>query len=101
MEYTKDMKMPHTVQCEPMAMQVEAGRTYAWCTCGLSDKQPLCDSAHRQTWYEENGEEVKPWRSLKFTAEKDEEVWLCMCKHTGTPPFCDSTHRRIAVEMEQ
>lgn len=99
MEYTEGMKMPHVFKCEPTAVMVEAGRTYSWCTCGLSDKSPLCDASHRQTWYIENGEEIRPWKSMKFTAEKDEEVWLCNCKRTGTPPFCDGTHRKVAAGL--
>jgi CDGSH-type Zn-finger protein len=100
MEYTNNMKMPHPYKCEPTGVQVEAGKTYAWCTCGLSDKNPLCDAAHKQTWYEENGEEVKPWKSMKFTAEETGEVWLCNCKQTSTPPFCDGTHRKVAAELQ-
>jgi CDGSH-type Zn-finger protein len=100
MEYTKDMKMPHAFKCEPTAVEVEAGKSYSWCTCGLSEKSPFCDASHRQTWYEENGEEVKPWKSLKFTAEETGEVWLCNCKQTSTPPFCDGTHRKVAASLQ-
>ena len=100
MEYTQDMKLPRPFKCEPTTIEVEAGKTYSWCTCGLSDKNPLCDSSHRQTWYMENGEEVRPWRSLKFTAEESGEVTLCNCKRTSTPPFCDDTHFKVAEELE-
>ena len=27
----------------PLAMDVEAGKSYFWCACGKSKKQPLCD----------------------------------------------------------
>ena len=86
------MSEPKIFKTEPTAVKVEKGKTYSWCTCGLSEKNPLCDGAHKQTWYEKDGELIKPFVSLKFTAEEDGEVWLCNCKHTKTPPFCDGTH---------
>jgi CDGSH-type Zn-finger protein len=91
-------QLPKAAKCEPTAVQVEEGKTYAWCTCGLSDKQPLCDGAHKACWTEnESGEFEKHFVSLKFTAEKTEEVWLCNCKHTKTPPFCDGSHRQVTI----
>lgn len=80
---------------QPSAVQVEQGKTYAWCTCGLSAKNPLCDGSHKQLVYEENGETIMPYKSLKFTAEKTEEVWLCNCKQTKNPPFCDGSHKQL------
>jgi CDGSH-type Zn-finger protein len=100
MEYITGMKMPNVYKCEPTAVQVEEGKTYAWCTCGLSEKQPLCDGSHKACWTtDEQGEITKHFVSLKFTAEKNEEVWLCNCKHTTTPPFCDGTHKKVAAEL--
>jgi CDGSH-type Zn-finger protein len=96
-QHMKISNLPVAAKCEPTAVQVEAGKSYAWCTCGLSSKQPLCDGQHKQTWYEENGEEQKPWKSLRFTAEEDGEVWLCNCKQTKNPPFCDGSHRAVAA----
>lgn len=81
---------PH---CHPAEVKLEAGQTVAWCTCGLSEKQPFCDGKHKVCWYEENGEMVMSFKSLKYTAEKDETVWLCQCKHTKNPPFCDGSHK--------
>ena len=31
---------------EPAGLTLEAGKTYAWCACGLSQKQPFCDGSH-------------------------------------------------------
>ncbi len=36
---------------EPIAIDVLPGRKYWWCECGLSKKQPFCDSAHKGTDY--------------------------------------------------
>jgi CDGSH-type Zn-finger protein len=94
--------LPIAARCEPSAVMVEEGKTYAWCTCGLSEKQPFCDGAHKQCWTtDENGEPVKHFVSMKYVAEKTEEVWLCNCKHTKNPPFCDGSHKQLpAIKVE-
>jgi CDGSH iron-sulfur domain-containing protein 3 len=66
----------------PEAIELSEGKKYAWCACGLSDKQPFCDGTHKST-------DIKP---LIFTAEKSGEHYLCMCKCTGNKPFCDGSH---------
>ena len=38
-----------TAKNEPYPVQVEAGKTYYWCSCGISKKQPLCDGTHETT----------------------------------------------------
>ncbi|WP_394690324.1 CDGSH iron-sulfur domain-containing protein [Hoeflea sp.] len=30
----------------PVRVEVEADKTYFWCTCGLSSRQPFCDGSH-------------------------------------------------------
>ena len=66
----------------PIVVEVEAGKTYFWCACGDSKKQPFCDGSHKGTEFE----------PVKFTAEETERSFLCACKQTNNPPFCDSTH---------
>lgn len=90
--------LPRVARCEPSAVEVEAGKTYAWCTCGLtSNDTALCDASHRQCWTtdEATGETAKHFTPKKFTAETSELVWLCNCKQTKTPPFCDGTHKMV------
>ena len=72
----------HIAQKKPYAVEVEAGKTYYWCSCGLSTKQPYCDGSHKPT-------EFVP---MAFTADATETTFLCGCKATQNPPFCDSTH---------
>ena len=38
---------PTSPQNSPYKVKVEKGKTYSWCSCGLSKKQPFCDSSHR------------------------------------------------------
>ena len=88
MDTKPNENLPKAAVLEPCCFKAEAGKTVAWCTCGLSEKQPFCDGRHKQI-------EGMPYRSLKVTFEKDEEVWLCQCKQTKTPPYCDGSHRTI------
>lgn len=69
----------------PLAVTVIPGKIYAWCTCGLSEKQPFCDGKHKAI-------DALPYQSLKVSFEEEKEVWFCQCKKTKTPPYCDGTH---------
>jgi mannose-6-phosphate isomerase-like protein (cupin superfamily)/CDGSH-type Zn-finger protein len=80
--------MPRPVIARPKGYyyEVEAGKRYAWCACGLSKTQPFCDgTSHKAT-------ELKP---VLFKAERDECVIFCGCKQTCTAPFCDGTHNNL------
>ena len=72
-------------QLEPYGVELEAGKNYAWCACGLSSTQPFCDGSHKVT-------DLKP---VVFKAERTEEVWLCGCKQTKSQPRCDGTHNDL------
>ena len=39
---------PHVPQKSPYAVEVEAGKSYFWCACGQSSKQPFRDGTHKQ-----------------------------------------------------
>lgn len=97
METIPNKNLPKAADTVPVMVKVEAGKTYAWCTCGLSEKQPFCDGTHKriEPIINEAGESVLPFKSLKATFENDEEVWFCMCKQTKNPPFCDGSHKLL------
>ncbi|MDP5220646.1 glutamate synthase-related protein [Ruegeria sp. 2205SS24-7] len=69
----------------PAKVELEKGKDYFWCRCGLSMSQPFCDGSHA-------GSDVKP---LKYTAEKSGTAALCRCKATANGPFCDGTHATL------
>jgi len=71
----------------PFCVDLEAGRTYFWCRCGRSGKQPFCDGSHQ-------GSGMEP---LEFVAERDEKAWLCGCKRSAAAPRCDGSHNRPAA----
>lgn len=79
------MAEPKIAAKKPVAVTLEAGKTYAWCRCGLSAAQPFCDGAHK-------GSDFTP---LVFKAEETKEAWLCQCKHTGKAPACDGVHKKL------
>ena len=43
------MEKPNIPQKAPYVVDVEEGKTYYWCSCGHSKKQPFCDGAHKTT----------------------------------------------------
>jgi len=69
----------------PAKVELEAGKDYYWCQCGMSKSQPFCDGSHAVT-------DIKP---LMFTAETTGSAALCQCKATGAGPFCDGTHASL------
>lgn len=71
---------------KPCYFELMAGRTYYWCACGRSRKQPFCDGSHKGTGIE----------PLAYKATAAEEVLFCACKMTGTPPFCDGSHNNLS-----
>ena len=72
-------------QNKPWFVELKAGRAYAWCACGRSQKQPFCDGSHAGTGIE----------PVRFVADADREAVLCGCKHTRRAPFCDGTHNSL------
>jgi CDGSH-type Zn-finger protein len=79
------MQEPVVAQRAPFKVEVESGKTYWWCACGRSAKQPFCDGSH-------NGTALAP---VKWTAEKSGPAWFCGCKHTAAIPTCDGSHKAL------
>ena len=72
-------------QKAPYLVEVEAGKSYFWCSCGRSEKQPFCDGAHKGTTF----------TPMKFEAEKNKQLFFCGCKQTDNRPFCDGAHSKL------
>ena len=79
------MPKPNIAQKAPFPVQVEEGKSYSWCTCGKSEKQPFCDGAHKGTSF----------KSVRYEATEDKIVYFCGCKKTQKQPFCDSSHKKL------
>ncbi len=76
---------PQIAQKAPFPVEVEEGKTYFWCACGKSSKQPFCDGSHK-------GSEFAP---VKYTAEASKKVFFCGCKHSANQPICDGSHAKL------
>ena len=70
----------------PIAVDVEAGKRYYWCSCGLSTRQPFCSGAHQGSGF----------TPLEYLAERTGRVYFCACKHSARAPLCDGTHKTLA-----
>ncbi len=79
------MSTPIVAQKSPYPVAVEAGKTYAWCACGGSRGQPLCDGSHKGTGF----------APTIFKADKTETVYFCGCKNTRAGVMCDGTHKAL------
>ena len=81
-------EQPKIAAAAPIAAPLEAGKQYAFCTCGHSANQPFCDGSHKGTGF----------APQMFTAEKDGDAYLCQCKHSGNAPFCDGSHSKLPTD---
>jgi CDGSH-type Zn-finger protein len=79
------MAEPQIAQKAPFKVEVGAGKTYFWCACGRSSKQPFCDGSHQGTGFS----------PVKFQAADTKAVFFCGCKHSARQPLCDGTHGRL------
>jgi len=69
----------------PYVIEAEEGKTYYYCTCGLSEKQPFCDGKHK-------GSDFSP---IAHTAEKAGNVYCCGCRASKKGALCDGAHKTI------
>jgi CDGSH-type Zn-finger protein len=79
------MTEPTIAGTAPMPIEVEEGKSYFWCACGLSSNQPFCDGSHK-------GTEFSP---VRYTAEKDGKAFFCSCKRSDKAPLCDGSHKAL------
>ena len=79
------MEKPIIVQKDTYKVEVEKGKTYFWCACGLSQKQPFCDGSHRK---------AGKFKSLKYLATESKEMFFCDSKMTKNQPLCDGSHSK-------
>jgi CDGSH-type Zn-finger protein len=68
----------------PIGVDVEAGKSYWWCSCGKAAKPPFCDGSHKGT----------DFTPMKYDAAETRKAYFCTCKATGNSPLCDGSHSR-------
>lgn len=72
-------------QKSPFEVELEAGNSYYYCSCGLSKNQSFCDGSHK-------GTEFTP---IEFTPEETKTAYLCGCKRNDGTPFCNGAHKKL------
>lgn len=72
-------------QKSPYAVDVETGKSYWWCSCGKSAKQPFCDGSHQ-------GSSFTP---VEYKAEETKTAYFCGCKQSGNGVMCDGAHQKL------
>jgi CDGSH-type Zn-finger protein len=77
------MSDPVRAADNPYATDVEEGKTYYWCSCGKSSKQPLCDGSHQGT----------DFTPIAYEADASKKVFFCGCKISNNKPMCDGSHQ--------
>ena len=60
-----------------IAVDVEQGKSYYWCSCGKSSKQPFCDGSHK-------GTEFNPF---VFKAELTKKCFFALVNKLINSPF--------------
>ena len=76
---------PIIAQKSPYPVDVTSGKTYFWCACGKSAKQPFCDGSHKDTVF----------TPVKYESDSDKKVFFCGCKGSGNSPLCDGSHSKL------
>ena len=60
-----------------IAVNVEEGKSYYWCSCGKSSKQPFCDGSHK-------GSEFNP---VAYKAEETKKCFFVPANKQTIPHF--------------
>ena len=79
------MSEPTIAMKKNCPVDVEAGKSYFWCSCGLSANQPFCDGSHKGTGF----------TPVKYEATETKTVRFCGCKHSANPVICDGSHNKL------
>jgi len=77
--------LPLIAQKAPFPTEVQAGRSYWWCACGMSKKQPFCDGSHK-------GSDFSP---VEYKADAARAVYFCGCKQSKNGALCDGSHKTL------
>ena len=77
------MDKPNRAADSPYPVEVEAGKAYFWCTCGLSNAQPFCDGSHKDSGFS----------PLRYEPSEAGTLYFCGCKETANQPLCDGSHK--------
>lgn len=72
-------------QKAPYAVDIEKDKSYWWCSCGRSQRQPFCDGSHAGTTF----------TPQEYKATESKTVYFCGCKQARNGPLCDGSHKAL------
>ena len=87
----KASHLPHVPKQGSYKIEMEQGKTYFWCTCGLSKGQPWCDGSHVTTDY-------KPYKFVWEEESRRQSICGCKLNRDDRGPKCDRSHRLVDFE---
>ena len=73
------------IQNQPYSVDVEAGKSYFWCACGMTKTEPFCDGSHC-------GSGAMPYA---YKPKEAGTVYFCGCRESKMPPLCDGSHKDL------
>ncbi|MBF0247425.1 MAG: CDGSH iron-sulfur domain-containing protein [Alphaproteobacteria bacterium] len=79
------METPVCTKKGPYVVEGEEGKTYYYCTCGLSKSQPFCDGAHKGTRFQPTAHK----------AEKSGSIYFCGCRTSKNGALCDGANKEL------
>lgn len=85
-EVEMSKELPVIATTHSIKVNVEKGKSYSWCACGLSKTQPFCDGSHVSTSFS----------PIIYTADEDKLVGFCGCKMSEKGAVCDGAHKKLA-----
>ena len=74
----------------PIGINVVEGKSYYWCACGKSSKQPFCDGSHKGTEF----------KSIVYKADQSKKVFFCVCKQTNDSLYVMASQYYIEYEYK-
>ena len=67
-----------------IAIDVEQGKSYYWCSCGKSSKQPFCDGSHKGTEF----------NTVLYKAKFTKKKFFYACIQNNNQPLRDGSHNK-------
>ena len=60
------MNKGHRAGEDALGIDVEKGKSYYWCSCGKSSKQPFCDGSHKGTEFNPVAHKAEETKKMFF-----------------------------------
>ncbi|KAM3132185.1 hypothetical protein pb186bvf_015780 [Paramecium bursaria] len=77
----------------PYNMYLQKGKIYSWCSCGISQNGPWCDSMCNASCTRN--------RPIQFNVDTSGYYKMCNCKQSANAPFCNGTHRQVVRQYHK